>query len=74
MKKKRIISTICLGMMLCSTPSLIANAADEPVLFAGSGTSADPYQIDSAFRLRLLAEIANDPNTDYSKFRSAYYI
>lgn len=74
MKKTMLISAICMGVMICFAPALAASAAEETAPFAGSGTTADPYQIDSAFRLRLLSEIVNDASPDYAGFRSACYI
>lgn len=73
MKKTMLISAICMSVMICFS-GLNAFAAEGTVPFAGKGTPADPYQIDSAFRLRLLADIVNDPAPDYEGFRNACYI
>lgn len=79
---KRIISTI-LSIMVCLmsfplnfvTESLVAEAAVS-VVFAGSGTENDPYQISNASHLLMLAEYINSGNVEgqYELTRDAYYI
>ena len=79
---KRIISTI-LSIMVCLmaiplnfvTEGLIAEAAVS-VVFAGSGTENDPYQISNASHLLMLAEYINSGNVEgqYELTRDAYYI
>lgn len=71
---KRIISTI-LSIMVCLmaiplnfvTESLVAEAAVS-VVFAGSGTESDPYQISNASHLRMLAEYINTSDDNGQNF------
>lgn len=75
---KKIISMI-LSVMIClmAVPlNFVAQAATISVVFAGSGTESDPYQISNASHLLMLAEYINSGNVEgqYELTRDAYYI
>ena len=75
---KKIISTI-LSVMIClmAIPlNFTTKAATVSVVFAGSGTESDPYQIANASHLLMLAEYINSGNVEgqYELTKDAYYI
>lgn len=76
---KKAISLL-LSMILClwaiplNFVSFAANEVDPD--FFGSGTASDPFQIDSAYKLRLLYDKINEISEEGSnaKYRNAYFI
>ncbi len=73
---KRIISAllsaiVCISML----PLQIFVVAEDTYcpFSGGSGTKDDPYQIATAYDLRLLSELVNDADTN-SEYKSCYYI
>jgi len=72
--KKRITSIITtLLVCISAVPTTFTGfAVNDYHPFEGSGTAGDPYQIDSAYKLRLLAEIINDEDLN-PDFKYCYY-
>ena len=73
--KKRIVSVLTsMALSMCMFPSgMTAIAEDTAAPFEGAGTAANPYQISTAYDLRLFSELINDADTN-SEYRSCYYI
>ncbi len=74
--KKRIISAL-LSAVVCIAVlplQMFVVAEDTYCPFSGgSGTEDDPYQISTAYDLRLLSELVNDSDTTEA-YRACYYI
>ena len=74
MKRKIFSSLTSLILCVWMIPiSLMATAEDATSPFVGSGTQEDPYQISTAYDLRLLSELVNDGDTT-DLYRSSYYV
>lgn len=76
--KKAISLLLSLILCLWAIPlNVVSFAADEvdPDFF-GSGTASDPFQIDSAYKLRLLYDKINEISEEGSnaKYKDAYFI
>lgn len=75
---KRKIFSVLTSLILCvwMIPiSLMATAEDATSPFKGSGTQEDPYQISTAYELRLLSElIASEDTTSAETYANASYI
>lgn len=65
---------LCLWAIPLNFVSFAANEVDPD--FFGSGTASDPFQIDSAYKLRLLYDKINEISEEGSnaKYRNAYFI
>ena len=65
-----ISAVVCVALLPLN---MFAVAEDTASPFSGgSGTEADPYQIATAYDLRLLSELTNDPDTSGSYYKCHY--